>query len=196
MTAVSTSGLKLGKRLGSVADHICRTVPIPVMLIRPQGVQRIEGKEQLINRILLPLDGSDLSKLALPVAEELAAKFEVPITLFQMAHMVVLYAGNTMDTAFLNYAKYSQDAQKQATSEIIALEGELREKGFTVTHIVASGTSAADEITQAAKKADADLIVMSSHGRSGLGRWVLGSVAERVLLHAEIPILLVNARAG
>ncbi len=195
MTAVSTSGRKLAKRLGSVADHICRTVPIPVMLIRPQGIQRTEGEEQLINRILLPLDGSDLSKLALPVGEELAAKLEVPITLFQMAHMVIPYAGDTMDASFVDYAKYTQDVKKHVTADIIALEGKLREKGLAVTHSVVSGTNAEYEITQAAKKADADLIVMSSRGRSGLRRWVLGSVAERVLHHAEIPILLVNARA-
>src|SRR3989304_449363 len=75
MTAVSSSGLKIGKMIGSVTDHVCRTVPIPVMLIRPQPQKgkQVKKKEQLINLILIPLDGSKLSKLALPVGEELAS---------------------------------------------------------------------------------------------------------------------------
>ena len=91
MTAVSASGLKVGKMLGSVTDHVCRTVPIPVMLIRPQSARRTEAKARLINRILIPLDGSELSKLALPVGEELASKLKVGVTLFQMANMIRLY---------------------------------------------------------------------------------------------------------
>ena len=77
MTSVNASGMKVGKMLGSVTDHVCQTVPIPVMLIRTQNVQQPERQGRLINRLLIPLDGSSLSKLALPVGEELAAKLDV-----------------------------------------------------------------------------------------------------------------------
>ena len=194
MAAVSASGLKVGKMLGSVTDHVCRTVPVPVMLIRPQGIERTEGKKRLINRILLPLDGSDLSKRALPVGEELAVKLKVPITLFQMAHVIYPYGGEP--APFVDYEKFSEDEARRVRGEIIALEKELREKGLTVTHSVTSGTDAAHEILEAGKKVGADLVVMSTHGRSGLRRWVLGSVTEKVLRHGEIPLLLVNVRAG
>ena len=197
MTAVSASGLKVAKRLGSVADHICRTVPIPVMLIRPQNVQRIEGKKRLINRILLPLDGSDLSKTALPVGEELATKLKVSITLFQMAHIIIPYSADPMgNIPPINSLELSKYEENRVRTEIIALEKELRGKGLTVTHSVTAGFDAADEIIEAGKKVDADLVVMSTHGRSGLRRWVFGSVAEKVLRYGEIPILLVNARPG
>jgi nucleotide-binding universal stress UspA family protein len=199
MTAVGASGLKVGKMIGSVADHICRTVPIPVMLIRPQSTQRIGGRKQLINRLLLTLDGSNLSKLVLPVGEELAAKLKVPITLFQMAHMIIPWASDGMAPdaiPSLNYTKLSEDEEKRVRAEMVALEEKLRLKELNVTHIVNSGFSAADEIIEAGKKVGADLVVISTHGRSGLGRWVMGSVAEKVLRHSEIPVLLVNARAG
>jgi nucleotide-binding universal stress UspA family protein len=196
MTAVSVSGLKVAKMLGSVADHVCRTVPIPVMLIRPQDAQRIQGKKRLIDRILLPLDGSDLSRLALPVGEELAAKLKAEITLFQMARILIPYADDMTGTIFISYTKLSEDEEKRVRAEMIVLEKELREKGLTVTHNVISGFDAADEIIEVGKKVGADLVVMSTHGRSGLGRWVIGSVAEKVLRHGEIPLLLVNARAG
>jgi nucleotide-binding universal stress UspA family protein len=196
MSSVSVSGLKIAKMLGSVTDHVCRTVPIPVMLIRPQDVQRIEGKKRLINRILLPLDGSDLSRLALPVGEEMSVMLKVPITLFQMARIIIPYADAVVGAPFINFSKWIKDEEKLVHIEINALEKKLREKGLTITHIITSGFNAADEIIQAGKKVDADLIVMSTHGRSGLGRWALGSVAERVLRYSEIPLLLVNARAN
>ena len=197
MTAVSASGLKVGKMLGSVTDHVCRTVPIPVMLIRPQSIHRVEGKKRLINRILLPLDGSDLSKLALPIGEELADKLKVSITLFQMSHVIIPYATDSMgNIPPIYYLELSESEEKRVRAEIIALEKELRGKGLSVTHNVISGTDAADGIIEASKKVDADLVVMATHGRSGLRRWVFGNVAEKVLRHGETPLLLVHARAG
>jgi hypothetical protein len=59
MTAISASGLKVGKMLGSATDHVCQTVPLPVMLISPQSVKQTDKKRRLVNRMLIPLDGSD-----------------------------------------------------------------------------------------------------------------------------------------
>jgi nucleotide-binding universal stress UspA family protein len=196
MTAVSASGLKIGKMLGSVTDQVCRMVPIPVMLIRPQAVQRIEGEKRLINRILIPLDGSELSKQALPVGEELAAKLGVSITLFQMTNVIRLYANSSGYNVYIDYTKLDEDEKKRISSEMIALEKELKEKGLNVINIVTSGYDAANEILEVSKKIGADLVVMATHGRSGLGRWVFGSVTEKVLRHGETPLLLVHARAG
>jgi nucleotide-binding universal stress UspA family protein len=64
-----------------------------------------------------------------------------------------------------------------------------------VDHRITSGIDAAKEIAQTSKEVGADLIVMSTHGRSGFDRWMMGSVAEKVLRYGEIPLLLVNARA-
>jgi nucleotide-binding universal stress UspA family protein len=200
MTAVSASGLNMGKMLGSVTDHICQTVPIPVMLIRPQSVKQTDKKKRLINRMLIPLDGSDLSKLVLPIGEELATKLKVPITLFQMARVIYpYYAG--VDPIMggmpaIEYSKFSRDEERQVRAEIVALEKELRKKGLRITHRVISGFDAANEIIEVGKNVYADLVVMSTHGRSGLRRWVSGSVAEKVLRHGETPLLLVHARAG
>ena len=194
MASVSASGLRIAKMLGNVADRICRAVRIPVMLIRPQNVQRIEGKKRLLNRVLLPLDGSALSRLALPVAEEMAAMLNVPITLFQMARMVLPYADAVVGMPLIDYGKMTEDEEKVVRAEITTLEKQLREKGLTVTHLITSGSNAADEIIKASREVGADLVVMSTHGRSGLARWALGSVAERVLRYSERPLLLVNAR--
>jgi nucleotide-binding universal stress UspA family protein len=196
MTAIGASGLRVGKMIGSVADHLCRTLPIAVLLIKPGNPRQADVKRPLINRILLTLDGSELSKLALPVAENLAARLKVPITLFQMAQIVLPYSDDMNNSVLIDIKKLTEFAEEQVKSDIGNLETEIRKKGLEVNHNVVAGVSAADEIIDAVKKTGADLIVMSTHGRSGVTRWVLGNVAERVLRHSEVPVLLVNARAG
>jgi nucleotide-binding universal stress UspA family protein len=197
MTAVSTSGIKVGKMIGSVADHVCRTVPIPVLLVRPNTNQQVTGKERLISRLLIPLDGSELSKLALPVGEELAANLKASVTLFQMAIMIRIYQNAYgSESVFVNYAQLDEDEKARVSAEMSALDTDLKGKGFQVTHVVTSGFDAASDIIEVSKKVSADMVVMSTHGRSGLTRWFLGNIAEKVLRNGEIPLLLVHARAS
>ena len=195
MTSVSASGLKISKMLGSVTDHVCRTVPIPVLLVRPQDAQRIENKKQLINRILIPLDGSNFSKQALPVGESLAARLKVPITVFQMVQSSYPYVPSDF-VSKIDYSKLGQGEEQIVREEMAALAQKLSANGLVAVSGVTSGTDAANEIIQTTKDSDIDLIVMSSHGRSGLGRWLIGSVAEKVLRYGETPLLLVNVRAA
>jgi nucleotide-binding universal stress UspA family protein len=80
--------------------------------------------------------------------------------------------------------------------EMAALAQKLSANGLVAVAGVTSGTDAANEIIQTTKDSAIDLIVMSSHGRSGLGRWLIGSVAEKVLRYGETPLLLVNVTAS
>jgi len=153
-------------------------------------VKYVLGGTKMFERILLPLDGSELSKLALPFGEELAPN------LFQMAHKIRPYYDGTGTMAYTDYWKFDEDEKKRVSAEMIALETELKEKGLDVTNVVTSGFDAAGEIIDVCKKIGVDLVVMSTHGRSGLDRWVLGNVAEKVPRHGETPLLLVNARAS
>jgi nucleotide-binding universal stress UspA family protein len=166
------------------------------MLIRAQNVKQTDQQMGLINHMLIPLDGSSLSKLALPVGEELASKLKVGITLFEMATTIRPFNDTSGAGAYIDYSKVNDDEKKRAGTEMNTLEIELKEKGLNTTSIVTSGSDAASEIIELCKKANIDLVVMSTHGRSGLGRWVFGNVAEKVLRHGETPLLLVHARAG
>jgi nucleotide-binding universal stress UspA family protein len=199
MATVSSSGLKIGKMIGSVSDHVCRTVPVPVMLIRPKYAEAIKGKAQLINHLMVNLDGSELSKMALPVATELAALLKVKVTLFQMARMIrVLNAGSELGApdTFIDYTSIDKVEKERVTGEMIDLDIELRKKGLDIDYVVTLGFDAAEDIIETSQKTGADLMVMSTHGRSGIGRFVFGSVAEKILRHGEIPLLLINARAS
>jgi nucleotide-binding universal stress UspA family protein len=79
---------------------------------------------------------------------------------------------------------------------MVKLTEELKDKGLIVKNIITNGSDAANEIIELCKNNSIDLVIMSTHGRSGLGRWVFGNVAEKVLRHGETPLLLVHARAG
>jgi nucleotide-binding universal stress UspA family protein len=198
MSAVSVSGFKVGKMLGSVTDHVCQLVPIPVFLIRPQTPRLAGNNTPLLNKMMITLDGSDLSKMALPVGEELAKSLKMKITLFRMANMVRFYDDGigTGEYAYIDYAKINQAEKDRVTAKLAEVEKEVKSQGFDVNSIVISSYDAASEIIEASKKNNIDLVVMSTHGQSGLGRWVFGSVAEKVLRHGETPLLLVHARAG
>jgi nucleotide-binding universal stress UspA family protein len=192
MTRNAASSHKI-ERLGSIADRISRTVKIPVLLIKTRTVEPIENERPSIKRILVTLDGSNLSKLALPVADGLAGKLQIPITLFQMARDIYPYYGDP--APFVDYGKMASDEREKVRSEMSALAEEHRKNGQIVDWEVTSGNDAAHEIIKISQTLGDSMLVMSTHGRSGLGRWTLGSVAEKVLHHVEVPLLLVPARA-
>ena len=76
------------------------------------------------------------------------------------------------------------------------LNEEIKQKGIDVNSIVTSGNDAAIEIEKVSETIGADLIIMTTHGRSGLDRWIMGSVAEKVLRCGKVPLLLINAKAA
>ena len=87
------------------------------------------------------------------------------------------------------------EKQKEAAEKYLAnLAEELKKKGLRVMALVRTGQQVAVEIIDFAKEAGVDLIVMCTHGRSGISRWVLGSVALKVLTRAETPILLIRSK--
>jgi nucleotide-binding universal stress UspA family protein len=154
-----------------------------------------KNKNRLFTQLLVPLDGSDLSKKALPVAENLSAALKVPVTIFEMAtimHQYISYGYGPI----INYAKMDADEKKGVEEEMRVLNEEIKQKGIDVNSIVTSGNDAAIEIEKVSETIGADLIIMTTHGRSGLDRWIMGSVAEKVLRYGKVPLLLINARAA
>jgi nucleotide-binding universal stress UspA family protein len=144
----------------------------------------------MYKKILVPLDGSELAKTALGQAENLAKTFEAEIILFQVVPFMPIYGSPELVTPLI-----VDEKQKEAVEKYLAaLAEELKKRGFRVTTMVRTGQQVAAEIIDLAKEVGADLIVMCTHGRSGITRWVLGSTAHKVLIRAETPILLVRSK--
>jgi nucleotide-binding universal stress UspA family protein len=144
----------------------------------------------MYKKILVPLDGSDLAKIALGQAENLAKTFDAEIILFQVVPFMPIYGSPELVTPLI-----VDEKQKEAVEKYLAsLAEELKKRGLRVTATVKTGQQVAAEIIDFAKEVGADLIVMCTHGRSGISRWVLGSVALKLLTRSETPILLIRSK--
>jgi nucleotide-binding universal stress UspA family protein len=144
----------------------------------------------MYKKILVPLDGSELAKTALGQAENLAKTFDAEIILFQVVPFMPIYGSPELVTPLI-----VDEKQKEAVVKYLAsLTEELKKRGLRVSATVRTGQQVAGEIIDFAKEAGVDLIVMCTHGRSGISRWVLGSVALKLLTRAEAPILLIRSK--
>lgn len=144
----------------------------------------------MFSTILVPVDGSPMSERALPVATRLAQQPGARLVLVRAAPEVkdAYLEASAMEPAL----RATHLAREQATAELATLTDRLRSEGLSVDGRVWY-EEAAEAILDAAREGPADLIVMSTHGRSGLGRWVYGSVADRVVRCADVPVLLIPA---
>jgi len=140
-------------------------------------------------RIIVPLDGSRFAESALPYAQMLAGFGSGCIELVRVAVHPSSYV-YVSDPATLASLYDSDRAHCEAYLQGVA-ERIHRETGLKVSTTVLEGP-VADALLDHATKAGADLIVMSTHGRSGMERWLLGSVAERVMRGAKMPVMLIR----
>jgi nucleotide-binding universal stress UspA family protein len=166
LIALSTHGRTGLSRFvfGSVAEKILRASPVPVLIAR--SFER-EG-EMPFRKILVPTDGSEASRAVLPAAVEAARLFD--------AELVFLHV------------------ESEAPVPVDAYVGTLSEpvEGVRATELRIKG-DAASQIVDLCRPHGIDLVAMATHGRSGLDRWVLGSVTEKVIRAAPVPVLVVRS---
>jgi nucleotide-binding universal stress UspA family protein len=144
----------------------------------------------MYRRILVPLDGSELARKALNEAEKLAKFFSSEIILFQVVPFMPIYGAPELVTPLIVDEKQKEAVEKY----LFDIAEELKKKEIKVTTMVKTGQQVALEIIDFAKESGVDLIVMCTHGRSGITRWVLGSVALKILTRAETPVLLIRSK--
>jgi nucleotide-binding universal stress UspA family protein len=143
----------------------------------------------MYKKILVPLDGSQFAEEALSHAESLAKYEGAEIILLRVAVTPARYffahnpaEGNNIISMI----------EKEAQSYMKAKVSKLKMTGVKVTGITRDG-SAPDVILDVAEETHADMIAMTTHGRSGIQRWLLGSVADRVVHYSHIPVMLIHS---
>jgi len=153
-----------------------------VINLRREGMKGGDCMEKE-ERILVPLDGSPCAEAVIPKIEELAAGKTTGICLLRVVFAPV-FPGVDPTEAQVKVVREAEEYLK-------GLENRLRAKGLDVdTHV--RYVNDAEEILDHAAQKDIDLIAMSTHGRNGIKRFLLGSVAEKVLRHAQKPVFLVR----
>ncbi len=147
-------------------------------------------------KILIPLDGSEIGEAALPYVEELVSKLsprlKVELTLLQVVSLLTHYvAAGELMTPISYTDKEMAQLQQQARNYLNKVGKGIKSKKVSVKVRVRVG-NAAEEIIKAADEINVDLIAMSTHGRHGISRWAFGSVTDKVLHGSHKPILVVR----
>ena len=174
---------------GSVADRVVRHAPLPVMVIGPEGA----GEDEIATtRILAPVDGSPLSLSALPVAAGLALATGTPVHAVNVITPALDEYPAAMSglSAMPGYSEDITEAQGSESREMIAnVTQQLQALGAEATGEVLIGSVSR---TLSALLQPGDVMVIASHGRKGLPRWVLGSTAMKLIQNAAAPIVVVT----
>jgi nucleotide-binding universal stress UspA family protein len=146
----------------------------------------------MYSRIIVPLDGSAIAEQALAQAVELSRLSAAPIHLLRVVDYLRMeqYGIYALALEYATEEPVLAVEQNAAKDYLAGIESRLTREGLPVATEVRQGR-VAREIVAAAQPGD--VIVMGSHGRGGLSRWLLGSVAEDVVRHATVPVLLVRA---
>jgi nucleotide-binding universal stress UspA family protein len=152
----------------------------------------------MYEKILVPLDGSKVAEASLPNVEDLvvrmAPKTKIEVTLLQVITNLTYNVLTAEEEAQIPYNEADLKQIKQNALEYLEkIAAPLRAKRIDVKTMISVG-NAAEEIIKAAQKTGANVIAMSTHGYSGIKRWALGSVADKVLHSSEIPVLTVRAK--
>lgn len=198
----------LGRALvGSVADRVSRSAKVPVLLINPAAgtVPASTGDNAPVRRIVVPLDGSERARSALPIAGELARRTGAPVHLLQavptaeemfggrdaarvtaVAQRMVFAAPTVQLTD--RERQFHEDYCSAAGDRLEAAAARVRPNGVETSAEVLLGPAVPSILSALGTD---DMIVMTSHGEGGIRRWQIGSVAEKLIHQAAAPIVLV-----
>jgi len=178
--------------LGSVAEKVLRGSVNPLLLIRATDEAKGEGEARLAS-IVVPLDGSELAESVLPGVATMAKMLDLEVVLFRAYHIPYnAYAGD--DGYMVNYDEILASVRDEASEYLEKKVAEVKKLGVAKVSSVTKEGFAGDEIIAIGRKTPDNFIAMCSHGRSGVRRFVLGSVTETVVRHSGDPVLVVRAK--
>lgn len=178
--------------LGSVADDLVRVAPMPVLMVRPAETEAEAEETASPRHILVPLDGSPLAAAALDEAAAIAALEDARVTLVHVISPMFAagppYAATAASFDDNDFRRERERAERYLRDVAAQLAGRVG----TVRSLLITHPHAATAIREVVRDEDVDLIVLASHGRSGVARWALGSVADKLIRSGVAPVLVVR----
>jgi nucleotide-binding universal stress UspA family protein len=177
--------------LGSVADKVLHGAANPLLLVRA-GEQIPALSAAPWKRILVPLDGSALAEMVIPHAAELGRKLGLELVLIRIFGVPTpVFAEDYGPYVEELWTQLEEEAQKYLDEKA----RQLQAQGLTNVATISTAGFAAEKIIDLARQQKDALVAMCTHGRSGVNRWVMGSVTDRVVRHGGDPVLIVRAAA-
>jgi nucleotide-binding universal stress UspA family protein len=173
---------------GSIATKILSGSDTPVLLIKTKEGDATTP-EDLIKRILVPLDGSHISEISLKIVEPLATRFNAEIILFQSVEPMRYIS--SFETMVPNIVLPSDDEIKQSAAKYLSeIQTRLKQRGITVSSAIIA-SSPAEAIIDYADSGNISVVAMTTHGFSGIKRWVFGSTTNKVMQAGRKPLLMI-----
>jgi nucleotide-binding universal stress UspA family protein len=185
--------------LGSVADHLVRDLPAPLLLVRPHDVHPDLSQEPVLKHLLLPLDGTPLAEQMIEPAIALGSLMDADYTLLRVIRPPTPWSfptdagslGERIQAALARLDKLEHQLRQEATDYLERMAERLRQRSLRVTtHVVMAEQPASAIILHEANPPAVDLIALETHARHGLSRLLLGSVADKVIRGAAVPVLV------
>ena len=176
--------------LGSVTEKVLRGTVNPLLVVRAPGNSKTDG-EAALRSVIVPLDGSDIAETILSPVAALAKALDLQVLLIRVYGLPLpTYGGD--DYYVPDYLELKDQIRDEAEGYLNSRASLLRAQGVAEVSTVVIEGSAADAIINLARKTPDNLVAMSPYGRSGLQRWMLGSVTEKVVRHCQDPVLIVR----
>jgi nucleotide-binding universal stress UspA family protein len=179
--------------LGSVADRLVRTLEVPIILLRPGEDESTPPSDWKPREIVAGLDGSRLSEAVLPPAVELARLFRVPLTLLQVIEPLALAAEPPLPFPTGYDERITGVLRQEAQDYLDSLAEDLRKQGIQASGAARMGWNAAGTLLELTPER-AGLLAVATHGRGGVQRALVGSVADKLVRAAQVPVLVVRPR--
>jgi nucleotide-binding universal stress UspA family protein len=174
-----------------VADKILRASNCPVLLVREHLDDETIALRYIIRKILVPLDGSKLGEAVLPPAVSLAQATGAEIVLFQVVEPIPIASYGRLAPKIIQ--SYKTDLEASAMDYLNKTKDSLQDVAASVS-VVTEDKPVAESIIDYSEINHCDLIAMSTSGRSGISRWVFGSVTDKVLHAGKKPVLVVRPK--
>ena len=178
--------------MGSVANKVLHAAKMPLLLIKAVETPKRTTRKRLLKRVLLPLDGSEAGEAAVPYVEELMSRLELEVILFG----VVSPGKHIRTVGGLDYLRYPEQDLEQVKAEARKHLDKVYQQlkgGKGKVRVELRAGDIAQEIIKFTEEKSVSLIAMSSHGHSGIERWIFGSVAHKIVQASKTPVLVVRA---
>ena len=178
--------------LGSVAEKVLRATANTLLLIKAGDEVKTNG-EAPVKSIVVPLDGSELAESVLPMVGGLAKKLNLEVVLFRAYNIPYSAYGGGDGYYAIDFNELIGAMRDEAREYLGKKTVELKKLGVEKVSLVTKEGMSADQIIRFGRETPDNLIAMCSHGRSGVKRWVLGSITETVVRHSGDPVLVIRA---
>ncbi|MSQ32553.1 MAG: universal stress protein [Dehalococcoidia bacterium] len=192
LIAMSTRGRSgVGRwAMGSVTDKVLHTTDKPIFIVRGSE-EKPAAASATFRNILIPLDGSTVAEEALITAIQVAKATKLKVTLLRITPPAVSYY-QLSEYPAINFSQIAKEVDKDAQQYLENTSQKLNREGLSVETILLHGNAAAAIIDEVKKLPDS-MVIMTTHGLSGVKRAILGSVTDRVVTESDKPVLVVTA---